>query len=67
MVASMTVGGYIQRLVVVEKLEHVGWGRRVDDRGGDELVHGFVIGGLGGVMDEAGAAAIDGAGEEGHA
>lgn len=67
----MAVHGDIQRFVgVVGGLEHfedVGGGRGVDDGGGDELVHCFVVGGFGGVVDEAGAAAVDGAGEEGHA
>ena len=63
----MAVGRHVERLVVVQELEDVGGGRGVDDGGGDELVHGFVVGGVGGVVDEAGAAAVDGAGEEGHA
>lgn len=63
----MAVRGHIERFVVVQELEHVRGGRGVDDGGGDELVHGFVVGGLGGVVHEAGAAAVDGAGEEGHA
>ena len=41
--------------------------RGVDDGGGDELVHCFVVGGFGRVVDEAGAADVDAAGEEGHA
>ena len=67
MVRAVTVGGDIERLVVVQHLEHVGWRRGVDDGGGDELVHGLVVGGLGRVVHEAGTAAVDGAGEEGHA
>lgn len=63
----MAVRRDIEGLVVVQELEDVGRGRGVDDGGGDELVHGFVVGGLGGVVHEAGAAAVDGAGEEGHA
>ncbi len=51
----------------MEQLEDVRGGRRVDNGGGDELVHCFVVGGVGGVVDEAGAAAVDGTGEEGHA
>lgn len=50
-----------------EEFQDVGGGRGVDDGAGDELVHGFVVGGFGGVVDEAGAGDVDGAGEEGHA
>lgn len=53
--------------VAVEEFDDVGRGWGVYDRGGDELVHCFMVGGLGGVVDEAGAADVDGAGEEGHA
>ena len=67
MVRAVTVGGDIERLVIVQHLEHVGWRRGVDDGGGDELVHGLVVGGLGRVVHQAGTAAVDGAGEEGHA
>ena len=66
----MAVHGDIQWFVGVGGLEHfedvVGWGR-LHDGGGDELVHCFVVGGFGGIVDEAGAAAVDGAGEECHA
>lgn len=51
----------------MQHLEDVGWGRGVHNGGGDDLVHGFVVRGLGGVVHEAGTAAVDGAGEEGHA
>ena len=51
----------------LQHLEHVRGGRRVDDRGADELVHCFVVRGFGRVVHDAGAAAVDGAGEEGHA
>ncbi|KAL8742350.1 MAG: hypothetical protein Q9190_005145 [Brigantiaea leucoxantha] len=64
--ASVAVGGDVQRFVVVQELEHVGWWRGVDDGGGDELVHCLVVGRFGRVVHEAGAAAVDGAGEEGH-
>ena len=67
MVAAVAVRRDVEGLVVVQELEHVGGGWGVDDGGGDELVHGFVVGGLGGVVHEAGATAVDGAGEEGHA
>ena len=63
----MPVLRHVQGLVVVQELQHVGGRAGVDDGGGDELVHGLVVGGLGGVVHEAGAAAVDGAGEEGHA
>ena len=64
---AVAVGGHIERLVVVQHLEHVGWRRGVDDGGRDQLVHGLVVGRFGRVVHEAGAAAVDGAGEEGHA
>lgn len=63
----MAVGGHVEGFVVVQELEDVGRGRRVDDGRRDDLVHCLVVGGVGGVMDKAGAAAVDGAGEEGHA
>lgn len=63
----MAVGGQVERLGVVQQLEHVRRRRRVDDRGRDELVHGFVVGRVGRVVHQAGAAAVDRAGEEGHA
>ena len=50
-----------------EEFQDVGRGWCVDDGGGDELVHCFVVGGFGGVVDEAGAGDVDGAREEGHA
>lgn len=67
MVAAVAVGRDVEGLVVVQQLEDIRGGRGVDDGGGDELVHGFVVRGLGGVVHEAGAAAVDGTGEEGHA
>lgn len=63
----MAVSGDVEWFVIVEELEDVGGERGVDDGGGDDLVHCFVVGGFGGVVDEASAAAVDGAGEEGHA
>ena len=51
----------------VSELKHVGGRAGVDDGSGDQLVHGLVVGRLGGVVHEAGAAAVDRAGEEGHA
>ena len=63
----MAVGGDVERFVVVQQFEHVRGRGRVDDGGGNELVHGLVVGGFGRVVHEAGAAAVDGAGEESHA
>ena len=64
----MAVLRYIQGFLGrVEEFEHVGGGRRVDYARGNELVHCFVVRGLGGVVDETGTADVDGAGEEGHA
>lgn len=63
----MAIGRHVERFVVVEEFEDVRGGRGVDDRGGDKLVHGFVVRGFGGVVYEAGAAAGNRAGEEGHA
>lgn len=65
--AARAVGGDVERLVVVEELEDVAGWRRVDDGGGDELVHGFVVGRVGGVVHEARAARVDRAAEEGEA
>lgn len=64
---AVAVGGDVEGFVVVQQLEDVGRGRGVDDRGRDELVHGLVVGGVRGVVHEAGAADGDGAREEGHA
>ena len=65
--AARAVGGDVERFVVVEELEDVaGWGR-VDDGGRDELVHGFVVGGVGGVMHEARTAGVNRAAKEGEA
>ena len=65
--AARAVGGDVERFVVVEELEDVAgrWG--VDDGGGDELVHCFVVGGVGRVVHEACAAGVHCAAEEGHA
>lgn len=63
----MPVGGDVELFVVVEHADDVRRGRGVDDGGRDELVHGFVVRGFGGVVDEARAADVDAAGEEGHA
>ena len=63
----MAVQGDVEGFVVVEELEDVGGGRGADDGGGDELVHCFVVGGVGGVVEDAGAADGGAAAEEGHA
>jgi hypothetical protein len=57
----------VQGLVVVEEFEDVAgrWG--VNDRRADELVHGLVVGGMRGIVHEAGAAGVDCAGDEGEA
>lgn len=62
--AASAVRGDVQRFVVVEELEDVAGGWGVDDGGGDQLVHGFVVGGVGGIVDETRAAGVDGATEE---
>ena len=65
--ATRAVGRDVERFVVVEELEDVAgrWG--VDDGGGDELVHCFVVGGVGRVVHKACTAGVHGAAEEGHA
>lgn len=63
----MAVEGDVKGFVVVEDAEDVGGGRGVDDGRGDQLVHGLVGGGVGGVVEQAGAAGGHGAGEEGDA
>lgn len=64
----MAVRGHVERFIaVVKELDNVRWGRGVDYWGSDELVHCLVVGGLGGIMNKAGAADIDSTGEEGHA
>lgn len=55
----LAVGGHVERFVVVQHFEDVGRGRRGYDGGGDYLVHGFVVAGVTGVVDESGAAAIN--------
>lgn len=64
----MAICGDINGLgVAVEKLENIRWRRRVDDGSSDKLIHGLVVGRLGGIVDETGAADIDGSREESHA
>lgn len=55
----MAVLGNVECFVVVKKFDHVAWRRRINDRGGDELVHGFVVGRAGWVVDKTGAANVD--------
>jgi hypothetical protein len=43
----------------VEELHHVGRGRGGHDRGADHLVHGLVVAGVGGVVEDAGGTCID--------
>lgn len=48
----MAVGGDVERFgVAVEEFDDVGGGWGVYDGRGDELVHCFVVGWLGGVVD----------------
>jgi len=60
-----SVGGGVT--IGVQHAEDVLGGRSVHNGRGDNLVHCFVVRGVGGVVDETSAAAIHGAGEEGHA
>ena len=50
----------------MKHLDHVAWGWSADDRGGDDLIHSLVVGWVGRVVDEAGSAGVDRAGEESH-
>lgn len=63
----MAVCRNVKRFLRVEKAHDVAWERGVDNGSSDELVHGFVVRGMSGIMDEAGTTGIDAAGEEGHA
>ena len=49
----------VEGFVVVEHLEDVGGRRGGDDGGGDDLVHCFVVAGVGGVVEETGGADVD--------
>lgn len=62
----MTIGGDIEQFMVVEELEDIGGRRRVDNGSGDDLVHRFVVGRFGRIMDQASAAAVNGTRQEGH-
>lgn len=57
----------VERFVVVQELVDVGVLRSVDYARCDELVHCFVVAWVGGVVDEACAAEVHAAREEGHA
>ena len=63
----MPVLGNEELFVVVQEFDDVVGCGGVDDGGADELVHGFVVAGFAGVVDEACAADVHAAGEEGHA
>lgn len=52
--------------MTVKELDNVGWGRGVDDRGGNELVHGLVVRWLSWVVNKAGAADVDSTRKESH-
>lgn len=41
--AAVPVDGYVEGFVVVQEFEDVGWWWGVDDGGGDDLVHCFVV------------------------
>lgn len=56
---AVAVGGDVELFVVVQHAEDVAGRGRVDDGGGDELVHRFVVRGMRWVVDEAGATAVD--------
>lgn len=62
----MTVGGDIERFLVVEKLEDIGGRRRIHNGSGDDLVHCFVVRRFGRIMDQASAAAVNGTRQEGY-
>lgn len=62
----MAVSRDVERFVIVEKLKDIGGGRCIHDRGGDDLVHCFVVGWFGRIMNEAGAAAVNGTRKKGH-
>lgn len=59
---SLAVCGNVERFITaVEEFHDIGWWGRVDDGGGDDLVYGFVVSWVRGVVDEASAAAVDSA------
>lgn len=58
----MPIGGDVEGFIIMEEFQNVSGGWRVDDGGGDELVHCFMVVGFAGVVNEAGAADVDAAG-----
>ena len=63
----MAVLRYEELFVVVQEFNDVIWSRGVYDRGGDKLVHGFVVARFARVVDEACAADVHAPGQEIHA
>jgi len=62
----LAIGRDIERSIAVKQFKDViGWWCG-DDRGGDELVHCFVVLGMGGVVNDAGAAGVNCTREEGE-
>jgi len=62
----LAVGRDVERSIAVKQFEDIiGWWCG-DDRGGDKLVHCFVVLGVGRVVDDAGAAGVDCTREEGE-
>lgn len=51
----------------MEHFDDVGWRRDVDNRRGDKLIHGLVVGGTGRIMDQSCSTDIDGTRDESHA
>ena len=60
------VVGNVEGAVGVEEFEDVAWWRNIDDIGCDELIHSFMVGGMGRVVEETRGEEADGAGEEGE-
>lgn len=56
---SFAVLGHVKRLLVVEELEDVASLGGADDGRRHDLVHGFVVVGVGWVVEEAGARGYD--------
>lgn len=55
----LAVLGHVERLLVVEQLEYVAALGGADDGRRHDLVHGFVVAGVGWVVDETGARSCD--------
>ena len=62
----MAVGGDVEGFVIVKELKNIRGGRRIDHRSGNDLIHRFVVGWFGRIVDKAGAAAVNGARKKGH-